>query len=239
MRMTLKDLVEEVNQRLEGFEALKTEDSRIKSVLSERRVRSYISNGLLHKPIRIGGEIYYDESHLEKLLAIRGLQNSGMSENTIKSMSSVFPQENNLISSPPLYESLSFGGVQENASIEGKKAALSSFLSSISSSSGAGANQLNLTASSAVNSMPIASPLNASLQSRSVFNKDALDGSQKNSNYISEALTSVSKTSVKSIQEYALDDLGKISLRVEDGASISNPGVVLEKIKKILNIKED
>lgn len=318
--MNLKQLIEETNKSLsEADKNLpKSGDSRVKNTVSERRVRSYINNKTLHKPFRSDGEIWYDESHLERLLAIRNLQNSGMSESAIKSVSRYYNDDGSpevpinyfddksilrdLTQNPEnffsdvgtLSEALSIKNKEEQdslnkesmdrivhplagnelnisgssgvggsyeanpliSSIEGKKAALNNFIANIRGA-GVSSNSSNVVGAaglssvfmgkSAINSQPanaifdkqvligdaVASPATSPLvSSRSAISKGLEVGS------INSALMTMSRSPVKSIQEYELDETGKIFLRIEDGAKISNPMAVLEKVKQILNIKE-
>lgn len=55
--MNLKQLIEKTNEKLKELDEQlpKSEDSRIKDTISERRVRSYINNKVLHKPFRSEG----------------------------------------------------------------------------------------------------------------------------------------------------------------------------------------
>lgn len=272
MKMNLKQLIEKTNEKLKELDEQlpKSEDSRIKDTISERRVRSYINNKVLHKPFRADGEIWYDESHLDRLVAIRSLQNTGMSESAIKTMSSIYggdeakeQSENGLneffqTSVYPGGDNFSFS-TQSNASTVDldlsdsgdKKKDLGNFLSGlkdkesrqllggvVASQSGISTSSIMVGAQSRTmtnSNDPMSKALLGSIpvsSSRGIGDKD--DGKS----YLVSALNAVSRSPVKSIQEYQLDEAGKVFLRVEDGARISNPEAVLEKIKQILNIKE-
>jgi DNA-binding transcriptional MerR regulator len=52
--------------------------------VSRRTVRFYIQEGLLPTPLGVGRGSHYDRSHLERLLEVRSLQESGRSLEDIK-----------------------------------------------------------------------------------------------------------------------------------------------------------
>ena len=52
--------------------------------VSRRTVRFYIQEGLLPAPLGVGRGSHYDQSHLERLLEVRSLQESGRSLDDIK-----------------------------------------------------------------------------------------------------------------------------------------------------------
>ena len=52
--------------------------------VSRRTVRFYIQEGLLPAPLGVGRGSHYDQSHLERLLEVRSLQESGRSLEDIK-----------------------------------------------------------------------------------------------------------------------------------------------------------
>lgn len=272
--MNLKQLIEKTNEKLKELDEQlpKSEDSRIKDTISERRVRSYINNKVLHKPFRADGEIWYDESHLDRLVAIRSLQNTGMSESAIKTMSSIYGSEENKeqqgfsLNDVPVGDFFMYPNADDfscsaqsgtcltlvDTSGEDKKKELGNFLNGlkekenkqgsggfISGQPGVSNSPFVATAKSRTmtnSNDPMSKAFLGSIpvsSSRSIGDKD--DGKS----YLVAALNAVSRSSpVKSIQEYQLDEVGKVFLRVEDGARISNPEAVLEKIKQILNIKE-
>lgn len=88
MQLTIEQLADKVNEKIvEHFkdspESLK--DGRQSSVISTRRIRDYITKGLLDKPIGSGREKWFDENHVEVLVSLRLLQHNGLSDQYILS----------------------------------------------------------------------------------------------------------------------------------------------------------
>lgn len=81
MKITIQDLANIVNKKMEDLLELNS-DKRFKE-LSERRIRDYISKDLLHKGFKDGKFTYYDQSHIDKLLMLRQLQEEGIQERTL------------------------------------------------------------------------------------------------------------------------------------------------------------
>jgi len=84
MKITIEDLAKIVNDKMKLFSD-NNEDGRIKE-LSERRIRDYISKNLLHKGHKEGKYTYYDQSHIDKLIMLRQLQDEGIQERTLQKM---------------------------------------------------------------------------------------------------------------------------------------------------------
>ena len=88
MKLTIEQLANSVNQELDKQKSnYETTDKRIKEKVSIRRIQDYITKGLLDKPIREGNKTYYSDIHFEKLLALRRLGNSGLSDNSLLNIS--------------------------------------------------------------------------------------------------------------------------------------------------------
>lgn len=88
---TIVELAEAVNQQisqqmLSNETLLNTEhkDQRSSSLLSVRRIRDYISKGLIADSTKIGKSAVYTEEHLAQLVAIRLLQSEGIPERYIQ-----------------------------------------------------------------------------------------------------------------------------------------------------------
>ena len=92
--MNIEKLAEKANKLLAERSLGKSEDKRASDSVSVRRIRDYISKGLLEKPIKIGKIADYNESHLNQLVSLRELQKDGLSESSIKKLS--VPIEDNL-----------------------------------------------------------------------------------------------------------------------------------------------
>lgn len=93
--MKIEDLADKVNDILEKEEN-QTTDKRISKKISTRRIRDYISKGLIEKPYKNGKNIYFGLTHVENLVALRKIQNSGISESLSKKLREPNPNENKL-----------------------------------------------------------------------------------------------------------------------------------------------
>jgi DNA-binding transcriptional MerR regulator len=87
MKLTIEQLADKVNELIsekfkESPELIK--DGRQSSVLSTRRIRDYITKGLVEKPVGAGREKWFDETHVSKLVSLRLLQHNGLSDQYIK-----------------------------------------------------------------------------------------------------------------------------------------------------------
>ncbi len=82
----IQELANKVNSLLKKEEnlLLSIKDSRISVEITERRIRDYMSKGLLEKPLQDGGKKWFNDQHVEQLKAIRTLQLQGISESVIK-----------------------------------------------------------------------------------------------------------------------------------------------------------
>lgn len=83
-KMTLEELVDEVNKAMASDEE-KSTDKRFKEV-TERRARDYISKGILSKSFKEGRNAYYGKEHYDELLKYRQLQKEGLSERNLQSI---------------------------------------------------------------------------------------------------------------------------------------------------------
>lgn len=82
--MTIEELVDAANAVLNN--SIKSgDDARIRSELSIRRARDYLTKGLIDKPFKEGRNTYYNQHHLEQLITLRELQMQGLSESYIQS----------------------------------------------------------------------------------------------------------------------------------------------------------
>lgn len=82
VKLTIEELADMVNAELKKDKEISL-DKRQAETLTVRRIRDYISKGLINKPY---GSKYkwFDMSHVNALISIRKLQNSGLSEKYIK-----------------------------------------------------------------------------------------------------------------------------------------------------------
>lgn len=100
MKLNIEELANKVNEIINEELNSKQEhirDARQSSVLSTRRIRDYMTKGLLHKP-QGTKEKWFDETHVSALVSLRMLQHNGLSEQYILSSSSKenFQEENSL-----------------------------------------------------------------------------------------------------------------------------------------------
>jgi DNA-binding transcriptional MerR regulator len=86
-KMSIEELAESVNNSINGANPINYNDSRISKNLSVRRIRDYVSKGILDKPSREGKNVFFNEEHFDKLIEVRTLQNSGVSEKLYTSLS--------------------------------------------------------------------------------------------------------------------------------------------------------
>jgi DNA-binding transcriptional MerR regulator len=80
-KITLNDLAIKYNISCDNS---KIEDKRFNEGISPRRIRDYVSKGLLSKPIKEGRNVYYTEQHFEELKNIRDLQIKGLTESYLQ-----------------------------------------------------------------------------------------------------------------------------------------------------------
>src|SRR5690606_4552235 len=85
MKFTIEELAEKFNNLSTSLE-YKTTDKRLKTEISVRRIQTYITQGLLDRPIKEGNRAYFNESHLEKLILLRQYTMSGLSDNSLKNI---------------------------------------------------------------------------------------------------------------------------------------------------------
>ncbi len=98
MKLNIEELADKVNELVDKELDNKQgsiKDARQSNILSTRRIRDYMTKGLLHKPNGTK-EKWFDESHVNALVAIRLLQHNGLSEQYIMSSSVKENIENNL-----------------------------------------------------------------------------------------------------------------------------------------------
>lgn len=80
--MTIDELAVEYNQS--NDDNTHYEDKRLSEEVTPRRIRDYVSKGLVPKPLKEGRNAYYTEEHLEELKNIRELQSKGFTESYLQ-----------------------------------------------------------------------------------------------------------------------------------------------------------
>lgn len=96
-KMSIEELANLVNEKI-GKKA--SDDKRHSSEITPRRIRDYIYRGLLEKPFKIGKYIYFNEMHLNTLIALRTMQSEGLSDKYMKKLS----EQNSLYSTESLLD---------------------------------------------------------------------------------------------------------------------------------------
>lgn len=219
-KLNMAELTQVVNEELKKNSSEVT-DARMSSELSERRVRDYITKGLLDKPFGQGRDKWFGMEHVNKLVALRKLQSDGLSDQQLKKFST---------SSSAIY-GYDTGNVTLNAT---QTLGVESFSEQESLKSDA----LNFLASlpSAQNAVASSSLLNKTISASTPVLEHYY---QTTPEVNAKALTSVKKQINKVWNEYQLDDEGKVFLKMESNAKITNPELVLEQIKSIIGGKND
>lgn len=128
--MTIEELADYVNNQIsKENDNHNLTDGRYSSSVSVRRIRDYLSKGLLDKPIKDGRNAYFDERHAQKLLGLRKMQTqAGLSEQYIKKVLDSNDTSAYSLSNASLSNSQDDESLQKNA-----LAALSGMISSPSS----------------------------------------------------------------------------------------------------------
>lgn len=84
MKLNIFELAQKVNEYFKKEDVVSS-DGRQSLEVSERRIRDYMTKGLLDKPEGSGREKFFNERHVEQLIALRKLQFSGASEKYVTS----------------------------------------------------------------------------------------------------------------------------------------------------------
>lgn len=87
-KYTIEELVDEVNKRVEQMKVQLndepiTKDGRQSRTLSVRRIRDYITKGLLDKPYGMHHNKYFTKHHVDQLISLRTLMHVGISDTYI------------------------------------------------------------------------------------------------------------------------------------------------------------
>lgn len=256
---TIEQLVDKVNS-LMSSEDIK--DARVSSQLSVRRVRDYQSKGLLREPIRVGRNSYYDEQHVEQLVALRSMQSSGLSDGVLKKITDSSPlyyQSSDLQvdtvsnqSQVPLNSiSASFSAESNEgllANDEMKKKALSVLDKLANNASptvgvSAATSQVNMQslASSVLSMSRSASNSNYATEKQNLLDKEITGATRHQNRSIPEPSLSIDRlmkcaqptpVSVKSYQVF-----DGVRLDIEDKAPLSKDDkeLIMEKLTKIIS----
>jgi DNA-binding transcriptional MerR regulator len=241
--MNIEQLADEANAFLSQNQ-ISGQDKRYSTEVSARRIRDYISKGLLDKPFKEGKNIFFNENHLEKLIALRQFQSDGLSEQylhkLIKSQSEDSLADNEQVITPTSYTdtfSLSANGAS-GQNLTSFNASLANIGGSINSESTESMSvnfsqtdmDLQQKAQKALSRLSSTGTLHSSTSVQSFYNKQPDKKGDLNAlNYPVNKIW----------QEYPLDEEGKVFLRIEQGNKIKNKDKVLENIINLLNILGD
>lgn len=210
--MTLEELTDKVNNTMQT-DKYQSLDKRHKELTTGRRIRDYISKGMVDKAEKNGRNVYYTTKHYEQVLYCRKLQQEGLNDQFIKKMINNESLNNNIQLSSYNKSTEKDLVLQQEA-----KATLNSLLSGSISLSGV---QLNNSTQDPFSALAATSATQKYINTRTVENKkiDIIDR-------------------YKLLKEYPLDQEGKIFLKIEDNHEVKNPEEILKKIKSILKLGE-
>lgn len=226
--MTIDELAKKTNELLKrsiNSSNIDNSDKRYSSEVSVRRIRDYLSKGLLDKPFKDGKTALFGQQHLNKLIALRELQSDGLSEQYIKKLQDT---------EPTMYTASAQSTVNSNSLSE-------SNLLNINTVNGFSSEEVNMQndALSLINSF------NKSIPNNSMHNAlGSLSGSkgiveayyQQTEPAKTLALNTISTTS-KVWKEYQLDQEGKVFLKIENEYLPQEASQIIENLKNILNTK--
>lgn len=205
--MTLDELADAANDLLNSSET-KNQDGRLSENVSPRRIRDYITKGLLDKPFKSGRNTYYSVHHLKQLVELRELQSKGISEKYIRSNSYIQTDEKPELS-------------------------IASSLFSASSISGAsGCAHANNVSDDSLQSQAMAMLL--SMKAEPLL-ESRFQGATRTSRIEAPMLSKVVLQS-KTWVEYQLDKEGKVFLKLDPNSLPSEKEEILKAFKNILNI---
>jgi len=222
MKLTIEELADKVNELIadkckEQPELVK--DGRQSSILSTRRIRDYITKGLIEKPVGSGREKWFDESHINALVSLRLLQHNGLSDQYIMNSTKVDNALNPFISSysneepQKLYGSTSLNALSSDDEIMQNDAL--DFLKSLQGGKSAQAQSLS-SAEAATNSISKDKSLSMDLQGYSTN---------------ADLLRSLNQTKYRQFNEYLIDEKLGVFLKVDSKTDMVLQKQLLETIK--------
>lgn len=83
-KMTIEQLAQQYNKLIKGKGDNQAQDKRYSPELTSRRIRDYVSKGIIDKPEREGKYAFYNERHLNQLLSVRAVQKEGFSDSSLQ-----------------------------------------------------------------------------------------------------------------------------------------------------------
>ncbi len=86
-KMTIEELAEAVSDALiVETPSFSNEDKRYSNDISVRRIRDYVSKGIIEKPLKEGRQAFFTPEHYESLLNVRKLQSEGLTDTVLQKL---------------------------------------------------------------------------------------------------------------------------------------------------------
>lgn len=95
-KYSLEELTKVVNEKLVTI-STSSLDKRVSNELTERRIRDYISKGIVSKGNKEGKFVFYNDEHVKEILELRELQNTGYSDRSLANLKLNFMNENMIL----------------------------------------------------------------------------------------------------------------------------------------------
>ena len=115
-KMSIEELASAVSGALENSPANSFVDKRYSNDISVRRIRDYVSKGIIEHPIKDGRQSYFTPDHYDALLNVRKLQSEGLSDSVLRKLSDTTYGSASALSMEPLSEApATFGGVRSSS----------------------------------------------------------------------------------------------------------------------------
>lgn len=224
MKLTIEQLADKVNELIsekfkEQPESIK--DGRQSSTLSTRRIRDYITKGLIEKPVGAGREKWFDNSHIDALVSLRLLQHNGLSDYYIKNSLSATSTEIDNDSFPGIEEKYSKDALTSSDMPSNDEVMQNNALDFLKSLQG----NNNPKKISPINEMAIANnPINKSFLS-------SIDSKAYANQADTDLLKSLSQTKYRQFNEYMVDEKLGVFLKIDSRADLELQKKLTEVIK--------
>lgn len=219
MKMTIEELAAKINTDL----PLSTSnDKRYNPEVSVRRIRDYISKGMLEKPLKNGKTAYFTEVHYNKLMTLRELQVDGLSDQLLKKISSS-------ISSDSLSFSSFSNSIQEDKSKQLQNDALME-IQIMQGKSLLRSKTLDITVSSS-SSLFAATTLQNHYQS----SNSSLAEKMEALNFLNTS-NSIFNINKINYDEYSITQDNSIVLKISNDLKQLDEVVLLDTIKKVIQL---
>lgn len=225
-KLTIDDLVNRVNTLLKEEENGGVKDSRISDEITVRKVRDLLTKGMIDKPQKVGRNTYFNDQHINQVMAIRKMQLEGLPEKYISNVIGSYAIPKDIVDTS-LTRGLELGAIG-GSMLNSTQKIVPQSAEILSSASSIASNSVAQGALNAIRSIQEKSSTASTDLVKDHMSKKSLIGS---SNYMDSF-----KTASKSYQEFPLDSEAKVSLKIETGYTVKDKEQILERIKQILNI---